>query len=1156
MSKKELLEMKDLKVNSSEYLYPSLNDSEFNLKIASKKEFYDNQYNGEIVEDIEKHSDMLCNVDFELAPHQLFVKNFLSFHTPYNTLLLYHGLGSGKTCSAISIAEEQRIYMNQVGQTKRIIIVASPNVQENFKTQLFDERKLKFEGGRWNLNNCVGNNLLKEVNAIKSTMISKEKIIKKVKQIIKTSYLFLGYIEFANYIEETYKVTDPSIKDKQKKILEEKKLQKTFDNRLVIIDEIHNIRMSDENKNKRVAVELYKLVEYTNNMRLLLLSATPMYDNYLEIIWLVNIMNLNDNRSTIKQKDVFTKNGSFVINDGKEVGKDLLKRKMNGYVSYIRGENPYTFPYRIYPTLFNKSKSISSVNYPTIQFNGDTILQKIEFIDLYITNIGNYQNIGYDYIIRNLADVNDNISLGYTTLLSPLEALNMVYPSLKFDETIKDDTSEIKFDFKQLIGKIGLNSTMIYNETMKPLFKGNFEYRPEILENYGRIFSPEEIGKYSNKINSICESIKKSDGIVLVYSQYIDGGLIPIALALEEMGFTRYGDSNSLFKNPPREPIDAITKKRKKEGKEFNPAKYAMITGDKMLSIDNAKEINALTSSDNINGEKIKVVFISKAGSEGLDFKNIRQIHVMEPWYNMNRIEQIIGRGIRTCSHKQLPFSKRNIEIYLHTTNLSNRFEAVDLYVYRIAERKSLQIGRITRLMKKIAVDCILNFNQQQFTEENMQMTVKQRLSSGEKIKYKIGDKPFSSICDYMEKCNFVCSPDKKIKDLVINYDTYDESYLLINIDKILNKIKNLFKEHFFYKKKEIVSLLNRNKQYPIEQINSALDILVNDVNEFVVDKYDRLGFVINIDKYYIFQPKEINNKNISVFERSVPVDYKKTNLVIKQDKEKKLDEDIEDIKKQKIVVETKKTVFDIKDVYKIMQNMKVNYNLATTKNEIVRGENNWYKFFSVWKVKLEANGFDGNLINEILLEHLVDNLTYSNKRKILDYLFYKKDLDDFEIKIKRVFDNNIIDNGEIKALLLNENGGQKMIILDESIWKNAESQDYADLKSELVKLIIKNFNSVIGYITDFKKEEMIFKVKDLTVKGQKGARCDQSGKAEALKILNKILETDKYNSKNTKNVQLDICCAQELYLRYFDKTKKDGKRWFIKESEVIINKL
>ena len=72
----------------------------------------------------------------------------MSFQTPYNSLFLYHGLGTGKTCSAIGITEEMRAYMKQVGIKKRILIVASPNVQNNFKMQLFDERKLKETNGR------------------------------------------------------------------------------------------------------------------------------------------------------------------------------------------------------------------------------------------------------------------------------------------------------------------------------------------------------------------------------------------------------------------------------------------------------------------------------------------------------------------------------------------------------------------------------------------------------------------------------------------------------------------------------------------------------------------------------------------------------------------------------------------------------------------------------------------------------------------------------------------------------------------------------------------------------------------------------------------------------------------------------------------------
>jgi hypothetical protein len=191
--------------NDYEFLYPELDDPEFNIKIARRKEFYDSQYDGNIY-DIKKQADILCNADFELMPHQLFVKNFLSFQTPYNSLLLYHGLGTGKTCTAIGVAEEMRNYMKQVGMRKAIMIIASPNVQDNFRLQLFDERKLKQENGVWNIQSCVGSSLLNEINPTAIKDIPREKIISQIKTLIKTYYVFMGYTKFANYISDSIEV--------------------------------------------------------------------------------------------------------------------------------------------------------------------------------------------------------------------------------------------------------------------------------------------------------------------------------------------------------------------------------------------------------------------------------------------------------------------------------------------------------------------------------------------------------------------------------------------------------------------------------------------------------------------------------------------------------------------------------------------------------------------------------------------------------------------------------------------------------------------------------------------------------------------------------------------------------------------------------------
>ena len=98
--KMEQIEFKGDHGVDHDFLYPTLNDPAFSAKIASHTEFNDTQYDGEI-RDIQTYADKMCKAEFELLPHQLFVKNFLSFQTPYNSLLLYHGLVLPKKCVLI-----------------------------------------------------------------------------------------------------------------------------------------------------------------------------------------------------------------------------------------------------------------------------------------------------------------------------------------------------------------------------------------------------------------------------------------------------------------------------------------------------------------------------------------------------------------------------------------------------------------------------------------------------------------------------------------------------------------------------------------------------------------------------------------------------------------------------------------------------------------------------------------------------------------------------------------------------------------------------------------------------------------------------------------------------------------------------------------------
>jgi Helicase conserved C-terminal domain len=1207
--KKEFLENQSA-ADPTPFLYPTLNDPNFNVKIASRKEFQDTQYDGTIY-DIKKQSELLCSADFELMPHQLFVKNFLSFQTPYNALLLYHGLGSGKTSSAIGIAEEMRSYMRQVGFHQRILVVASPNVQRNFELQLFDDRNLKLEDGVWRMNTPMGNDLLQEINPTQLKGIPREKVISQIRRLISQYYTFMGYRELSNFITKKITVEDETKYTRaQFEKRKARKIQAIFNNRLLIIDEVHNIRISDDNKErKKTAALLMEVVKHAENMRLLMLSATPMFNNYTEIIWLVNLMNMLDKRSTIRESDVFDKEGNFLpertLPNGAimESGRDLLQRKLTGYVSYVRGENPFTFPYRVYPAVFSPENTFQGTDrsYPTLQMNRRPIESPLKYVPVYLSSTGPYQQRAYNFLMetmrkksfstqtlygeeRMLPSFENMESFGYMYLQQPLEALNITYPSSKLDRVLEgplpeEEDSEV---VKQMTGKTGLATIFTSKTEVSPYpMRYNFEYRPEVLENYGSIFKPELLGNYSGKISKICSSIFESTGIVLVYSEYIDGGVVPVALALEEMGFTRYGSANytkPLFKKPPTEAVDSVTMLPHSEfsiqypGKEFKPAKYVMITGDKSFSPNNLEDIKYVTNRENKNGENVKVILISKAGAEGLDFKNIRQVHILEPWYNMNRMEQIIGRGVRNLSHCQLPFEKRNVEIYLHgSLPIQENEEPADLYVYRFAEKKAVQIGKITRLLKETAVDCILNIGQTNLTVDELAKRIENQnleieLSSKKtKIPFRVGDKPFTEICDYMDNCSFKCRPDAPQQFNVI-YDTYTSDFVNINYSRIAKRIRQVFKEQPVIDKEHLVKSINILKKYPEEHIEYALSNFIDSKNELLYDKYGRAGHLVNKDQYYAFQPLEITDDAASVFERSVPIEYKHDRLEIELPSEK--------VKPESLPTTEEGIPSTSSDYDALLKSMKENLQHALVKTPLETKEKDWFKHAGhVLQLLQEQQGIPLETLTKYIIWHNLDTLTVPEKM-ILLRKFYTHDTptaeNEFENHIVAYFNEKVMVSTSTKGILLaNANYSNFILYLQDPAnkteWREAQDTDYDDFLNQMREKYVIHPNrraAIIGFMHPFEKDNIVFKSKVVGEGGNnKGVVCWKVGKAKTILRFNDVLGKTMYDTKNTKHILADgICIMMEMAMRYM--TEKDsangnlGKVAFMDLEKTLVNQL
>ena len=576
------------------------------------------------------------------------------------------------------------------------------------------------------------------------------------------------------------------------------------------------------------------------------------------------------------------------------------------------------------------------------------------------------------------------------------------------------------------------------------------------------------------------------------------------------------------------------------DGKTKYPAKYMMIIGDKQLTGDRTAQIKAATAeNNNTNGEKIKVVIISKAGSEGLDFKNMREMHVIDPWYNYNRQKQIIGRAIRNLSHCMLPYEERNCSIFLYGTLLKQpTIEAVDLYIYRLAEKKALQIARVSRLLKENAVDCLLNRDGLNFSESHVNKVVRQKLSDGKVIRFRLGDKENSDICDFTS-CEYKCNPDDEIGD-EIDTVSYNENFINMNLDKILQRIRNLFRERYFYEKTDLIMRIRHMKNYPLDQIYSALEFLVTEENEYITDMLGRMGHLVNVGNYYLYQPLEIESKHITRFERVHPIDYKRKLISFKlpdeipnfsiSDKEIIVDDE----RKQTELGETKLGVDTKERENTIIEKLNEILTLLKSPQFIKTDQKNNWVLRCSWAIDNlhKYNDIPKELLLQYALDHILDSYSYNIKLELLKYVTTKfnegnmTELDNIlmnyfeQYKIKADNYEGIVlvrldrpSNYEKYTILTNVDGDWK---IDKASFVNLARAMFNKFKVLNIDLI----NSFIGFMIDVKKDEIVFKIKNIgeSDKGRsnKGIRC---GRGESKKVIIKRLNDLLPEKNGLKNI-------------------------------------
>jgi hypothetical protein len=203
-----------------------------------------------------------------------------------------------------------------------------------------------------------------------------------------------------------------------------------------------------------------------------------------------------------------------------------------------------------------------------------------------------------------------------------------------------------------------------------------------LSENKEKYLSPVALETYSPKFLRILENIQNIDheGLHLVYSQFRTlEGIGILKLVLEANGFVQF----KIKKMGETWQMDMT------EAELANPSRFALYTGTETAEekeiirniyngdwkyVPQAIEAKLkLMGVNNMYGEIIKVLMISASGAEGINLKNVRYVHITEPYWHPVRIEQVIGRARRICSHKDLPEALRTVSVFLYLMTFSKK---------------------------------------------------------------------------------------------------------------------------------------------------------------------------------------------------------------------------------------------------------------------------------------------------------------------------------------------------------------------------------------------------------------------------------------------------------------------------------------------------
>ena len=825
------------------YPYPG---PAFHKKIFFKKEFLENAGQTKSRSDCEQDA-----TPFQLLPHQRFARNFMSPVTPYRGLLLFHGVGSGKSASAITIAESFKLELQRnprKEQRKVMILHANSTIEANFrktiydKTEQVDEQLHRMHQGARQVTGAeyyIADMTHQQEEAVRQRyeeyydIISREKFTRRLRSL-----------------KSNLRKDHPYDADK----MIHKEIANEFSNRLIIVDEVHNIKDMDsaDVDDYHAYDALMDVVKNAENVRLLLMSATPCYNDPQEIIPLLNLLIVNDKSGAeLKATDIFDNQQINGIDETrlKKSAFQIFRDRVGHYISFVRCSNPASFP-----TTFEvddpRVKSLYARNIlyspkPDVDVHGHPVPARSFIKHTKLIRCPMSPQYYKSYLDnKSVIKLHRNVAMK-----EERDLCSMMYPTS---------------------GGLGAFGRKGFEEAFQLVKQRKGDTPSYRYKSHCKGFlSKTMLPTFSPKYGAILSNILLSPGISFVYSENVFIGVYTLAMLLDANGYESIEIAGSQAKAgsylldhgvPSSDKICALCNRPRRHAQhlngshEFQQAYYAILKGQEG-ALSNVDVLRYVRQPSNSLGHEVKVILGSPVTRESMDFKNIRQIHIASVWHNMSRVAQVIGRGVRNCSHSMLPENQRNVTVFRYCVSLpatSRRkpvFETADENMWRRSENKDIAIKAVERLMKMVAIDCSLN------KRSNIKHT----------------DKNYSRDCDY-SRCNYSCVfewPSKILADDV-DYDTYPDTNIADEVNGLKFWIGRMFDTATVLTFTDIAHRLSSLSTQPVHHraLVHALDAMVGDEEQLpdIFQTKDGIyGYLIYVDTFYVFQPLVIKDRRIPV---------------------------------------------------------------------------------------------------------------------------------------------------------------------------------------------------------------------------------------------------------------------------------------------------